>query len=557
MRRMSPRCPTPIPLVAALSTVALLGVAGPAEAGGAARSVRVVVAVTEGGVSSIVSARESLESLDVLDSTHGTDGTIEAVGPSGTHRLRFADPRRRHLDTLSPAGAAEGRVAFRPDGAFVVHVPLDATELRVTGLGDAAAIPLPRPAELPPESEVVPRDPGEIEVVTLRESGPPDARQDIVFLADGYLEGDLQVFLADADRVLARMEEIEPYGRYLPLVNVHAVFIGSVEAGADHPEAEPPTFAETALGCSYGAFGIDRLLDCDAASVLSLAGEAPGDDVRLVLVNDDAYGGSGGQDYAVSFTGPLMEPVAIHELGHTDAFLADEYESGATWPGGGPDYANCSRYSNQQEWQAWIDADSPGVGSFTGCTWSDWYRPTRDGCIMNVLEEDYCVVCREQVVLAIHRHIPDLIVGRDPDTSDYIPLTALSEVTLSVDVLEPADEPLYVTWRWVERDEILAEGPGVDSLVVSALDLERGPWTITALVEDRTPWVIEDPFRLMQDRVSFFVDVSDTGGDDDDATGDDDDAGDGCTCPETEPASAAVLPLIAAVAFGGRSRRRR
>jgi len=549
---MRPRCP---PSILALLVAAAWVFAVPAahaDSPGAPPSIRVVVTLDSDHDPRAVSVRESLESLDSRAATPGADVRVEALVDDVLHTTWIADPRRRHADALDAAGDPVGGIVTRPSGAFAVHVPPGTADLRIVGPGWTSEVALPRPEPLPSSTPgTVPRDPGEIEVVTLRDSGPPEARQDVVFLAEGYLEDELQVFLADVDRVLARMGEMEPYGRYLPFLNVHAVFIGSVEAGADHPEAAVPTSVDTALGCSYGAFGIDRLLDCDAQAVLALAGEAPGDDVRLVLVNDDAYGGSGGQDYAVTFTGALMEQVAVHELGHTDAFLADEYTSGASWPGGGPTYANCSRFSNEQGWQEWIDADSPGVGSFTGCLWTDWYRPTRDACIMNVLEADYCVVCREQVVLAIHSHIPDLILSRSPDTDDYIPLTALSEVTLSVELLEPADEPLHVAWRWVERDEILAEGPGVDTLALEALDLEPGPWTIEAQVEDRTAWVVSDPFRLLEDRATFFVDVSDTGGDDDDDSGDDD--GDGCAC-EQEGGSAAALPLIAAL---GMRRRRK
>jgi hypothetical protein len=541
MVRMLPRCLPSIQAVVLAAAWLVAPTTGAAEDAPQASSIRVTLAF-EGEAVRVVSARESLESFDSRTSLSGTDVSVEAIG-STPHTTAIADPRRRHADYLAADGSPTGRIVEQGRGYAVVQVALGTQSLRVQAPGLDTTASLPAPTSLPGLGDA-PRAAGECEVHTLRDSGPSDSRQDIVFLAEGYLEGDLQPFLSDVDRVLDRLNSFEPYSRYSSFVNVHAVFVASAEAGADHPEAEPATEVDTALNCSYGAFGVDRILGCDAQAVLALAGEAPGDDVRMVLVNDEAYGGSGGQDYAVTFTGPLMEPVAAHELGHTDAFLADEYHSDATWPGGGPDYANCSRFSNQQGWQEWIDAATPDVGSFTGCTFRDWYRPTREGCLMNVLEADYCVVCREQVVRSIHAHIPALIEAKSPDISDYIPLTALSEVTLSVDVIEPVDEPLYVTWSWVERDEILAEGAGLDTLEVGALDLADGPWTIEALVEDRTPWVLSDPFRLMEDRAVFFVNVSPTGDDDDDDTTED---GDGCGCSGGE--SAAALPLLAALGF--------
>jgi hypothetical protein len=560
MRGMSLRRPPTITLQIALLLGSLVGSASLARADDdvQARSLRVVLRVDDTGTVSIVSARESLESLDSRTIETGDALVVETVTATGaTHRTASVDPRLKHVDFATPDGTLSGGIVRRTHGLTVMHIPMEAASsgLTATVSGTITSLRLPRPSPLP-NSVASPRDPGEIQVVTLRSSGDPAARQDIVFLAEGYLDDQLERFLDDVERVLDRMEEVEPYVRYLTLVNVHAVFVGSVEAGADHPEADPPLEVETALNCTYGAFDIARLIDCDPILVVALAGEAPGEDVRVVLVNDDAYGGSGGADFAVVFTGPLMESVAIHEMGHSDALLADEYSYHRPYPGFGSDSVNCARFSNERGWQDWIDVESPGVGSFDGCSWTDWYRPTDQACLMNVLDVPYCVVCREQVVKAIHTHIPNLIEGQSPPPNEFVELTALSSVTLSLDIPDLSDGALHVVWEWVEREEELAAGLGVSELTIDALDLAPGEWTIEARVEDRTEWVLDDPFRLLEDRVTFFINVSETG--DDDALDDDDD-GEACEnracddgCSATDP-GAAMLPIALVLGIRRRS----
>ena len=518
---------------------------GPATADDApaARSVRAMIRVADGGPAAVIDVRESIEPPDARRGLASQGLEVWA----GADTFSVADPRLRHVDRLAADGTLEGGPVRRAAGTTVVFLPPHTRELRLHDGAAEARVSLPPAAPLPAaDHRRTVRDLGEIEVVTLRDSGPPESRQDLVFLAEGYLEDQLQTFLADVGRVLDQMGAMEPYVRYMPFINVHAVFVGSAEAGADHPELEPAVEVDTALDCTYGAFDVDRIIDCDAEAVLLLAAEAPGEDVRVVLVNDDAYGGSGGENYAVAFTGEQMEPVAIHELGHTDALLGDEYHAAAPYPGFGSDYVNCARRSDEQGWQPWIDIGSPGVGAHPGCMWEDWFRPTDRGCVMHVLDADYCVVCREQVTKAIHTHIPALIEGTSP-ADDVVELDGTAGATLSISLLVPAGEPFHVVWTWVEQDEVLAEGPGLSEITLQAGDLEDGLWTIAAFVEDRTDWVLDDPFRLLQDRASFFVDVSVEAGDDDDDSGNPND-GSGCA-PAGCSGSIADVPASAAAIF--------
>ena len=210
---------------------------------------------------------------------------------------------------------------------------------------------------------------------------------------------------------MAHLASIEPYERYIDFLNIWALFLPSEASGADHLELDPPTQIDTALGCHYGAYGIDRLIDCDADLVLTAAAHAPGEDVRIVLVGDDTYGGSGGAQFAVASTGPDMPEIVAHEMAHSDGGLADEYSYGIDSQGWDYEFPNCSSDASTTPWEHWVEAGSFGVDRFPECSYTDYYRPTNDACRMMQLGVPFCVVCRESLVRTIYRHEPELITS--------------------------------------------------------------------------------------------------------------------------------------------------
>ncbi len=479
--------------------------AAPAAAG-EPTSLMVVVRADADGVE-VVSARPSDRAPD----------PEPVVMELSTLRTRWADSR-------TPDGGLVGGPLLL-DGSHVrLFLPLgtDTLSVRVDGQLQALAVPSAddeRGGEEEPEPEVF----------TIQWSGVIGERQDIVFLSEGYLEDQRQSFLADVRANLDYLETLEPYDRYLPLINVYALFLPSDEEGADHLETQPQSFADTALNCEFGAYGIAHLLDCDLNRVLNLASNAPADDVRVVLVNDPAYGGSGGPDFAVASTHEEMPRLVAHEMGHSDGELADEYDGGYGSGGAQVESPNCHWEDTGLPWDHWIEADSPGVDAFPVCWYTDYFRPTDDACMMRTLQDTFCVVCREQLARTILYHVDSLVVGIDPaDGVVEEPIPWDGEVTLSVDLLEVNGEGLTVIWDWVEGDEELARGPNLDTLVIGGLDLERGVQTVRVRVQDRINWILEDVPWAMVFEADFQVEFLDSGGDDDDDD-DDDDGGSGCT----------------------------
>jgi hypothetical protein len=533
----------------AISTLVSLNPA-PSTASDEPLSIAVVVVADADGVR-IVSARPGRR--------HSTwSGVAVDVAP---RRVRIAE-------WLQPDGTMQGGPVELDGAAARVFVSVDQVGQRLPVRVDGVLHELLIPA-LDEERGGDPKPP-EPQLVTLQESGDSEQRQDMVFLSEGYLEGDVDTFLADVDTSLAYLATLEPYDRYLPLINVHAVFLPSNEAGADHLETAPQTYVDTALNCHFGAYDIDRLLDCDPARVAALAAAAPGDEVRIVLVNDPAYGGSGGADFAVASTHEEMPRIVAHEMGHSDGELRDEYDYGYGSGGAEEEYPNCHWAATGTPWQAWIDEGSPGVDAFHPCGYSDYFSPTADDCMMNTLQDHFCVVCREQLARTILQYVDSMIVGMTPATGvleEPVPWNGVA--TLSLDLLTVNGEGLTVIWDWVEGDEEIARGPNLSTIDIGGLDLDRGVQTIRVRVQDRIGWVITGVPGAMVGEVQFQVEFMDAGGSDDDDDDDDDDGGGGCQGSSDDGGegcggddddgggfSRAGLPLVVPLLLLGRRRRR-
>ncbi len=156
-------------------------------------------------------------------------------------------------------------------------------------------------------------------------TGDPHDRVDFVFLAEGYLAGDRDKFKSDVDRMTAALFAIEPYKSMKDLFNVRAVFRASADRGMDEPRQR--SYKKTLLSASFNAFDLDRYMLIEEDHLMhDIAAEVPYD-VLAVLVNSPRYGGGSiALDYCVTTVDhPVSAQVFVHELGHSFAYLADEY----------------------------------------------------------------------------------------------------------------------------------------------------------------------------------------------------------------------------------------
>lgn len=334
---------------------------------------------------------------------------------------------------------------------------------------------------------------------TIIYNGDPVNRIDLVFLGDGYTVNDTSRFRTDVIRNINYLFSISPYSEYPSYFNVHMVKVISAESGADHPEANPPIYRNTALGAYYNCGGIARLICANDNAVYNAASSViPYWDKILLLVNDQAYGGSGG-DYAIAYNGyPYWgRQVLDHEFGHSFGYLLDEYLYGNQ--SGSVNGCNCDTDSLHPKWQGWRDIGSPGVGAFRGCCWLNYFRPTNNECTMNGLQDRFCVVCREQLTKSIN--------WRTLSFDNYFPIgdpeiPRSASLVFWIEKMVPSTHDLKVQWY---VDNIPKEEETGDSFIFVSND--TGSFEAKVAVMDSTNLVLSDPDDYLVDVLSWNVHV--------------------------------------------------
>jgi hypothetical protein len=178
----------------------------------------------------------------------------------------------------------------------------------------------------PADYHVVRETPGTADwIYEAQTTGDPHERVDFVFLSEGYLAEDRGKYKADVDRMAGVLFAVEPYRSLRDRFNIRAVFRASADRGMDEPRQR--AYRRTVLGASFNAFDLDRyMLIEDDHLMHDIAAQVPYD-VIAVLVNSPRYGGGSiALDYCVTTVDhPASAQVFIHELGHSFAYLADEY----------------------------------------------------------------------------------------------------------------------------------------------------------------------------------------------------------------------------------------
>ena len=185
------------------------------------------------------------------------------------------------------------------------------------------------------------------EVRTIVDQGPSDNRIDLTIVGDGYTEAEKTRFFEDAKRLTDDMFVGQTFASYLPLFNVHAVFVPSNESGLTDTERK-----DTALKLKRSPEGSKRgILPGDRRAAERAIGLAPDTDYPILVANDDFYGGLGGRFAITTRSENSGTMVLRHELGHNFGSVGEEYDGGQVYSG-----ANHSRSANVP-WTQWKDAD--------------------------------------------------------------------------------------------------------------------------------------------------------------------------------------------------------
>lgn len=326
------------------------------------------------------------------------------------------------------------------------------------------------------------------EVETVLENGPVTDRINLVFLGDGYTAGEQTKFIADVNKILDAMFAQSPFTEYKHYFNAYAIKVISQESGANHPQnstdgdgacqTQSVKTVNNYFGSTFDYLGIHRLLyPGNLTKVVNvLAANFPLYDQAFIAVNTPYYGGAGGA-FATCSDHSAGREVAIHEIGHSFAGLADEYWAGAQYAAEKP---NMTKQTSPSlvKWKNWMGVDGVGIYAHSGD--ASWKKP-HTNCKMAVLNAPLCKVCTETFVERFHQFVIPLSGFEPQDTKFAIDAGEPQNLAFAVSVVAP--EPNTVKIKWEMNDVIKAKN--VETLTISSADLGNMT-TVRVTVQDTT-----------------------------------------------------------------------
>jgi len=339
------------------------------------------------------------------------------------------------------------------------------------------------------------------------ESGPRDQRINVVIIAEGFENSEVESFPEKAAGLVDHLFSEDPFKTYKNFFNAYAISVTSNESGADIPSENIEV--DTAFDATFESFGIARLLTVNSTKVLDLLNaNFPEYDIIMVLVNSTRYGGSGGFVSTASLNSSAFE-IAAHEIGHSFGELTDEYETPDANPREAP---NATAETNREnvKWDLWFEEETPvptpetdpwldRIGLFEGAAYrsEDWYRPHFNSK-MRSLDRPWGAVNQEQLTLRIYQSVT-LIENPIPKQA-FINVSSSEELAFSI---EKVFEHTEVQW-------LLNGEPVAANSLNYSLDpttLENGIHTVEARVFDTSPFVRNDPFDSLSDPFFWTLQV--------------------------------------------------
>jgi hypothetical protein len=257
----------------------------------------------------------------------------------------------------------------------------------------------------------------QVPYVKFIDSGDPQTKVDIAFIAEGYTQEEMPKFLSDAQKVSSYWLSQKPYIDYKDRINFYAIESASAESGVTNPRNAE--YVNTSCQSSFNTFDMDRYMTSfDSRDIYDIAANVPYD-VIFILVNSKKYGGGGFFNFYGESTvdNGYSLIVSIHEFGHTFAGLADEYyTSEVTYsdfynPNVEPWEPNITTNVNfESKWKSMVtpgvpiptprtDEFSKSVGMFEGggYTSKGVYSPTMDCRMKSNNPGGFCPVCEEAI----------------------------------------------------------------------------------------------------------------------------------------------------------------
>jgi hypothetical protein len=368
--------------------------------------------------------------------------------------------------------------------------PLDAAHFQRAGgelvYGDLAIAKEDAPVPmLTPEAATVhwPEEYGDPDI--YRVYGDPaetSKRINVVIVPDGYQHSEKALMESHAAALVASFRAKPPYSQHDPFFNYVLVYAYSTASGTDQCDCGVVT--NTAMGTRFplgnGICGHsdNRCLyygpGCDTDGQFNISSaelRAPVMDESVVMVNTTRYGGCGGQRAVYSAGHSLGPDIVTHELGHSFAGLADEYD-GTPSCGTTAGEVNTSRNASTGAWPEWIaqiGAPWQGAQYYNQCI----YRPL-SSCHMRTLGPAFCPVCMQRTALMVFSHgrvyptapiasatpgsTPTLPVGRSSHFEVVTRLPVATSNTITWTVSGPGNPtPVVVQTDWPYLDYVFPQ----------------------------------------------------------------------------------------------------
>lgn len=213
------------------------------------------------------------------------------------------------------------------ENVFLVPYPKDSADVTVELRNNRREVTVSMTHLVAPRDILI-RHMGERNVTpyeTLQQAADPSRCIHIAYIAEGYTEAEMHVFIKDCRIAMEALFAHEPFKSMRQRFNIIAVKAPSAESGTSEPSKG--IWKNTALHSHFDTFYSDRYLTTLHLKDLHnwLAG-TPYEHI-IVLVNTEKYGGGGIlNSYNLSMAhNDYFKPVVVHEFGHSFAGLGDEY----------------------------------------------------------------------------------------------------------------------------------------------------------------------------------------------------------------------------------------
>ena len=368
----------------------------------------------------------SVDGLDVIPNWYGKRQRLSEIPVEGNGQITVRDHKtgkiiyKNSFSTLFQEWLSfpEAEVTTKSfENVFLIPMPKDTVDITVDLRNNRRQIISTLTNHIVP-TDILIQHIGEKNLtpyVTLQKAADTTHCIHIAYLAEGYRQNEMQIFIEDVQTAVEALFAYEPFKSMRSRFNIIAVKAPSIESGTSEPSKG--IWKNTALHSHFDTFYSDRYLTTlNTKDIHNLLAGTPYEHI-IILVNTDKYGGGGIlNSYNLSMTHHRMfKPVVVHEFGHSFAGLGDEYaydkEQIPMYPHDvEPWEANITTLKDfHGKWENLIkngtpiptpiSKDSTKVGVYQGAGYSldGVYRGMQD-CRMRTNENpEFCIVCREAI----------------------------------------------------------------------------------------------------------------------------------------------------------------